>query len=199
MPLLRHILICYTNKVKLSQELIYFIFPLLFAGLIHHLLIIHYDLWPFLGIPFDGGIKFRGRPLFGKAKTLRGFIIVPFLSSIGMVLVSNVITLNIIINPLLLGFYTGLGYCLAELPNSFIKRRMGIPEGLKTTGNFKFFFGIVDQIDSILGALIVLTFFYPVTLELFLSLLIMGGLIHYLVDLCLYKFSYKKGLKKSYQ
>jgi hypothetical protein len=185
--------------VKLSQEIIYFIFPLLFAGLIHHLLVIHYDLLSFLKLPIDGGIKFRGKPLFGKSKTLRGFVVVPILSSIGMLLISKFITVDSAIRPLALGFYTGLGYCLAELPNSFMKRRMGIPEGLKANGRSKFLFSVVDQFDSILGALIVLTFFYPVTPELFLSLLIIGGLIHYIVDLCLYKYSYKKSLKKSYQ
>jgi hypothetical protein len=69
------------------------------------------------------------------------------------------------INPGLLGVALGLGYCLAELPNSFIKRRLDIaPAG--RANRFAWVQYLVDQSDSVAGCIVALRLFYrPTWLE----------------------------------
>lgn len=91
----------------------------------------------------------------------------------------------------------GFGYSLGELPNSFAKRQFGIDESQKASGAKGIFFNILDQTDSVIGALLALLFIYKPTIELFFSILIIGSLIHLIVDILLYQVGYKKKLKKT--
>jgi CDP-diglyceride synthetase len=184
--------------MKIFTEVIYFIFPLLLAGLVHHLIIIKYNLFSFLSKPIDNNTNYKGKPLFGKSKTWRGFIIVPILSSIGSIIISYIIPIQTNLPPFLVGLLLGFGYAIAELPNSFIKRRLNIQAGEKTYNKFFNFFLIFDQIDSVIGSILVLLFIYPASLTLCLLILIIGGLLHLFVDLYLYKYGYKQLRKNGY-
>lgn len=178
--------------MKIINEIIYFVFPLLFAGLIHHLVIIKYNLFSFLYKPIDNNFNYKNIPLLGKSKTWRGLVMVPILSSIGSLIISYFIPIQINLPPLLVGLLLGLGYSIAELPNSFIKRRLKIKSGEKTYNKFFNLFFILDQIDSVTGSVLVLLFIYPVSFNLCLLILIIGSLLHLSVDIYLNQYGYKK-------
>jgi hypothetical protein len=178
--------------MKIISEFIYFIFPLFFAGLIHHFVIIKYNLFSFLTKPIDGNKYINGKPLLGKSKTWRGLVLVPILSSVGSVIISHIIPISITLNPIWVGLLLGFGYAIAELPNSFIKRQLNIQAGQKASNKFRIFFLIFDQIDSVIGAIVVMLLIYKSSILLFLSILILGSLLHLIVDFCLYKYGYKK-------
>jgi hypothetical protein len=63
------------------------------------------------------------------------------------------------VSPWVLGGALGLGYCIAELPNSFVKRRLGIPPA-HTSSRFQY---LIDQSDSVIGCLTALRFLYKPT------------------------------------
>lgn len=178
--------------MQIVNEIIYFVFPLLFAGLIHHFVIIRYNLFSFLSKPIDCNRYFKNQPLFGESKTWRGLLVVPLSSGIGSWIISGMVKIPIILHPVLVGFLLGVGYAIAELPNSFIKRRLNIRAGEKTYDASRFFFLIFDQTDSVIGAMVVMLFIYPASFILCASILIIGSSLHFLVDLYLYRYGYKK-------
>jgi hypothetical protein len=49
-----------------------------------------------------------------------------------------------------------MGAMLAELPNSYLKRRAGIPPGAQADGNRGLAFHVLDQVDVVFGAWMVL-------------------------------------------
>lgn len=178
--------------MKITNEIIYFVFPLLFSGLIHHIVIIKYNLFPSLSTPFDFNIFFNNKPLLGKSKTWRGLLLVPILSGIGSLIISQFIYIPTILPVFIVGILLGLGYAIAELPNSFIKRRFDINAGEKANNKFRLLFTIIDQVDSVIGTVIVMLIIYPAGIELCISTLIIGVFLHLLVDLYLYRHGYKK-------
>ena len=91
----------------------------------------------------------------------------------------------------LLAICLGLGYCLAELPNSFIKRRFGIKEG-QTSERYKILFIIFDQADSAIGCMLAYWLIIPMTLTTAIFTIIFGTLIHLLFNLTLYQLGIRK-------
>jgi hypothetical protein len=91
----------------------------------------------------------------------------------------------------LLALVLGLAYCLPELPNSFLKRRMGIKEGL-TSERHKFFFIILDQADSALGCLIAYKIMLSISWQVFWATVLFGIVIHPLFNLMLYQLKIRK-------
>ncbi len=95
-------------------------------------------------------------PWFGANKTWRGFVVVPLLTAFGAICVWPIEqSLDKAIYPqgfglLLAGFWAGVGYMLAELPNSFIKRRLGIASGAVPEQG-KYVVILMDQLDSGIG------------------------------------------------
>ena len=101
-------------------------------------------------------------------------------------------------SPLLVGHATwflalvlGLAYCLPELPNSYLKRRMGIKEGL-TSERYKFFFIILDQADSALGCLIAYKILLAISWPVCWATILFGIVIHPLFNLILYQLKIRK-------
>ena len=102
--------------------------PLLFAGVIH-LFVIHFDLLPFLKRPLN-------QKFFGVNKTYRGFVVIGLLTFLGIFLTSIIETyippnyqVGLDKKPYILGFLLGVFAMLFELPNSFLKRRLGAKSG----------------------------------------------------------------------
>ena len=173
-------------------EVMVFSFPVLTAGLIHHFLVVKYNLFSALKKPVDCGLTWRGKRLLGDSKTFRGFLIVTLFSGLSMLLISPLITLPLKHHPFLCGSLLGFGYSLLELPNSFLKRRMGIREGTFANGLSRPLLSILDQTDSVLGALLFLPAVYAPSWELIVVLFLAGTLLHVAIDGCLYRFGYKK-------
>ena len=149
--------------------MLWLVTPVLVAGL-GQVLVLKTGLLPGLALPLDAGLEWRGKPVFGPRKTWRGVIVMTTLTALtarGQAAAARRSPrLRAIcpfdyreVNPLILGAVLGLGYCLAELPNSFVKRRLGIaPAGTaQRLARLQYF---VDQADSVTGCLVALRLFY---------------------------------------
>jgi hypothetical protein len=154
---------------KLAGRVAWMVAPVLIAGF-GQVLVLKTGLLPGLAVPLDRGVHWRGKPLLGPRKTWRGVIIMTTLSALVATAQARAARQSRRlrafspfdydrINPGLLGVALGLGYCLAELPNSFVKRRLDIaPAG--RADRFAWLQYLVDQSDSVAGCLVALRFFY---------------------------------------
>ena len=176
-----------------SQEAIHVFLlsvPLIVGGIIH-MIAVKVDILSYFKKPIH-------HRWFGQNKTWRGFLVMLLATWPGVILAQKLETLFDLNTPLLtnqnsfvLGFALGLGYCLAELPNSFMKRRLGIKEGL-TSDKYKWFFVIVDQADSAFGCMIAYRLFIPLPLSTILATIVFGTAIHLLLNMGLYAVGLRK-------
>ncbi|MDR2373606.1 MAG: CDP-archaeol synthase [Bifidobacteriaceae bacterium] len=117
--------------------------------------------------PLDGDRRWRdGRPWFGPNKTYKGLIGMIVLAAVcslawgwlcqaapGLAACDRVY-LRFGASPwvsLWFGAALGAAYALFELPNSFLKRRLGVAPGRSATGPVKHALIALDQCDSIIG------------------------------------------------
>ena len=119
--------------------------------------------------------------LFGENKTWQGFF--------GMIVLSG-LSAWIIWGNFYHGALLGFAYVLFELPNSFIKRRLGIKPGA-TGGVIQTFF---DLADSAIGCILFFWLIYPLTWLEAISVFIVSITTHYIINILLY-FSKLKNQK----
>jgi CDP-archaeol synthase len=152
--------------------------------------------------PLDGGLKFRGRRLFGANKMVRGFLMMVPATGASFALVAALLAASPTglagLWPLspggyaLLGLGAGAGFMAGELPNSFIKRQLDIAPGAAAHGRFaRPFFFIVDRLDSIAGMLLALTLFVPVPARVWMYLVLFGPAVHWCFSLALFHLRVK--------
>lgn len=91
----------------------------------------------------------------------------------------------------ILAVILGFGYCLAELPNSFMKRRLGIKEG-KTSDRYKWFFVILDQADSAIGCMLAYRLLITISWKLVIMTIVFGTVIHLILNVLLYFVGVRK-------
>lgn len=84
------------------------------------------------------------------------------------------------------GALQGLAYGIFELPNSFLKRRVGISPGGQHTGPWSVLFVVLDQIDSVVGCALLVLLFAPVGWSFVLVTIAAGGVTHRVLNLLLY-------------
>ncbi len=145
--------------------------PILLAGLAH-VAVITLDLAPGLARPIDAGRRWRGRPLLGANKTWRGFVVMP--AATAMTIAAQQILAArsprlAALAPLaarapaawVVGAICGAAYVVAELPNSFVKRRLGIAPGTSAP-RARMAQYIVDQLDSVVGCALAIRTFYAI-------------------------------------
>ncbi len=160
---------------RLAGRVAWIVAPVLLAGL-GQVVVLKTGFLASLAVPIDGGLRWRGKPVLGPRKTWRGVVVMSMLSALvagGQALAARrSARLRAFsrfdyerTNPWLLGCALGVGYCVAELPNSFVKRRLDIaPAGTSERWGWLQYF--VDQSDSVAGCLVALRFFYkPSKLE----------------------------------
>jgi hypothetical protein len=181
-------------------ETIYLIAPLLVAGVLHGPVIKRNLLAP-LARPLDFGRTFRGAPLFGANKTWRGVLVMSTVSVLVVLVQSELYALapfrsiSIVdysrVSWLALGLALGLSYSLAELPNSFAKRRLGIPPGgtsrRRALGQY-----VVDQADSAIGGTLALELFLWGSWETLLLVFAVGFSLHVVMDQLFFVFAVKR-------
>ena len=177
--------------VQLIIQAFLLILPVVIAGSLH-MLAVKRDIFPRTKVPINCS-------LLGENKTYRGLLLMPIFSIFGTVLLYY-------INRLLpdffqlslglwqavqLGFLLGVSYILFELPNSFFKRRLGIPPG-KSPDRYTVFFRLLDRLDSTIGCLIVFYFFLNVKLPTLIIMLVLGVVIHGITTNMLYMMQIRK-------
>jgi len=153
--------------------------------------------------PIDRGLTFMGERLLGDNKTLKGFVVmIPATTlsfwMLGLMMVphgeSSLGVWDLTVEEWTgLGFASVLGYTLGELPNSFIKRRLGIsPGGAPTDSGLRGLFLVIDQLDSIVVALLVISLLVPTSGAFWMASLVIGGLLHYGFNWVLYWIGLKE-------
>jgi hypothetical protein len=188
---------------QLAGRVAWMVTPVLVAGF-GQVLVLKTGLLPGLAVPLDRGVHWRGKPLLGPRKTWRGVIVMTTLSALVATAQAGAARRSRRLrafspfdydrtNAGLLGVALGLGYCLAELPNSFVKRRLGIdPAG--RANRLAWLQYLVDQSDSVAGCLVALRFFYrPTRLETGAAFAT-GLLLHVGVDQLMHTLGVKRRL-----
>jgi CDP-2,3-bis-(O-geranylgeranyl)-sn-glycerol synthase len=134
------------------------------------------------GLPLDLNRNFvDGKPIFGKNKTFRGFLL-------GLAVGTGVGYLETVIfrYPIFLGFLLSLGALLGDLVEAFFKRRLSLAPGAPLP--------VADQVDFVLGAVL---FSLPISIqflswEIVLSVLLISPPIHVLTNYGAFKLGLKK-------
>jgi len=154
-----------TLEIRRLVGTAYLLAPLL-AGGVFHAVCMKYDWFPTLKRPVDCGYTIRGRRLFGANKTFRGPLAVGVGTALALGLqaalfhrFSSVTSIELFdygtVNGWLLGFLVGVGGMAAELPNSFLKRQLGVGPGQTRHGLLGAVLYVFDQIDILVGAWLV--------------------------------------------
>ena len=173
------------------------------SGVVHVIWLRH-PLSKRFQIPLDRGRKFRGRRILGDNKTVRGLMaIIPATGAtfLGLALLRPGLPPSFaeglwelpVWSYAGLGLLAGIGFMAGELPNSFVKRQLGIAPGdAPTSLPLRLATGLFDRIDSIFGVLLVLTLVVPVPWKTWLYVLLLGPGIHFLFSASLYWFRVKE-------
>lgn len=139
-------------------------------------------LW--LAKPVDFGKKFVGKEIFGAHKTWRGLLVATFAGGVFFIFERQIILtfprtefwspFDLRIVPWWFGFLFAAGAILGDLVKSFFKRRFDIPPGATW---YPF-----DQIDFLLGAALVASFYYTFTPLMWLIIFFIGSALHIIVN-----------------
>jgi len=175
--------------------------PVLAAGIIH-VAILRLDALRSLDIPLDAARTWRGRPLLGRNKTWRGVVVMSLASALVMhaqaalarrsPAVARITAVDFArVNPLAGGAIYGLGYVIGELPNSFVKRQLGIGPGVRSDRWARLQY-VTDQLDSVVGCLLALRTFHRPTRGEFIGALALGAGLHVAIDASLYLIGVKR-------
>jgi CDP-2,3-bis-(O-geranylgeranyl)-sn-glycerol synthase len=136
------------------------------------------------GAPIDRGREFvDGRRLLGTNKTVKGFAYGLLFGSVAA-LAEAILFRNYLL--VLAGILASLGALLGDLFGAFLKRRLDILPGHPLP--------VVDQLDFILGALVLTSPLLNVTMGAVLILVIATVPIHLLSNVVAYMLRLKKRL-----
>jgi CDP-diacylglycerol--serine O-phosphatidyltransferase len=173
---------------------IYLQIPVIIGGILH-MVAVKKNYLSMLAKPIH-------RAWFGENKTWRGVVIVPLLTAFGglcmmplewLMVQAFGISLLEQWNLALLGLIAGIGYVLAEFPNSYFKRRMGIKAGEVPDQN-KYWFMALDQMDSAIGVGLAYWLMLGITFEVTWVLIISFPITALLVKQWLFKNNLKSSM-----
>lgn len=150
--------------------------------------------------PIDGGATFRGRRIFGAHKTLRGFVVMVPAAAVSFAALAAAIgdPAQAGLWPLTIAGYAGLGACAGfgfmagELPNSFLKRQLGIRPGegprnrVAAAAQF-----LADRIDSGIGMLLAVSAIVTTPALTWLLVLTVGPSIHWAFSVVMFHLGLK--------
>lgn len=183
--------------------------PAIFAG-IFNMVWCRTPFLPFLRRPMDNGRRLGdGNRIFGDNKTWKGFL--------GMILLGAIFTIlwglicghrgflyahnyiyrlhaNTALYNLIIGLSYGFAYALFELPNSFLKRRLGIAPGKPLKGWQGIFFVFLDQADSVFGMVLVVAAVYRMSIWFYFFYVLLGAATHIVFNMLLYAARLRENL-----
>ncbi len=169
---------------KFSVHIYTFILPLFVANVIHMLIV--------KGKIFSVAAKPLSIALFGAGKTYRAFLVMPLICGLNTLLFRSLI----LHKPnhywsFSIGVVLGLAYLIGEFPNSFVKRKLGIPSGQHSL-KYKYLQNIIDKSDSLLAACGVYFFIAPITFRMIIWLFAVSFMIHVIFSWLLVQIKVKK-------
>jgi CDP-archaeol synthase len=140
------------------------VFPILVSGALH-MLVVKDDLFHALARPIHNR-------WFGRSKTWRGAVVMPVFSVVGVYALELLFGFALPsgtfdfhrVTGIQLGLALGVAFILAELPNSYLKRRMNIAPGERSP-RYRLAFTLGDQLDSVFacGLVYVIALGMPLT------------------------------------
>jgi len=126
--------------------------PTALAGILH-IVAVRYRMLEGLAVPlWTAG--------FGRNKTWRGVVLMLGLTALTSNLSAAWFATELPVSATLWGCGLGLAYVVAELPNSWVKRRMGIPAGGQSS-RVPWLSALADKLDSALLGSLILAFWIP--------------------------------------
>ncbi len=195
------------NLLTLIPKVIFMFSPVILGG-INNMIFVKLPILRGLSVPIDSGLTLKdGKRLFGHNKTWKGFIGMIAFTAFWFVIIAVIArsfswaqdmsllqysSYHTPYTELFFGALWGFSYVLFELPNSYIKRRIGIPPGKNIKGFTGLLFTFIDQADSVIGCMLFMPLFYTPTLVEALILFITGSGIHYVINILLYLIKLKK-------
>jgi len=151
-------------------------------------------------LPIDGGARYRGTRVFGEHKTLRGFVVMVPAAAVSFAALAAAIGdpgaaglwRLTVAGYAGLGACAGLGFMAGELPNSFVKRQLGIRPGQcprgRAAASAQF---VADRIDSGLGMLLVVSALVTTPAMTWLLVLLVGPSIHWAFSVLMFHLGLK--------
>jgi hypothetical protein len=158
------------------------IIPLIVSNVMH-MLIVKHNYFQFLNFPINS-------TLFGRNKTYRGFVVLSLINGF-LLYLSNTIFNTHLSYPFGIGALLGLTYMVFELPNSWVKRRLGIAPGEKHN-RFEIGFKLIDKMDSAFGVVLIYWSLGFVDPAMALFLFLISSFTHILFSQLLYFLKIKK-------
>jgi CDP-diglyceride synthetase len=154
-----------------------------------HAPVLTFDLLKPLKRPLDGGAMVGGHRLFGDNKTWRGAIVMVT----GVVLAAALLSLwpwywhhlpdgIQDAGPWIYGLLLGLGVVIGELPNSFLKRRLGIAPGTQRRGPGGLLLTIYDQADFVLVVWVLLLPIWTMSVGQAVIVFVVVTAVHLLIN-----------------
>lgn len=151
--------------------------------------------------PLDGARTWRGKPLLGANKTWAGVMALPvagaFALALGYAVAPAALAAHLwpLTGPqrLGLGFVLGAAFVLAELPNSFLKRRLAVAPGERPQrGALALVLPLVDRFDSLAGVLLALALTIGLSAALAGFVVMLGVLAHATFSVFMHRLGMKK-------
>jgi CDP-diglyceride synthetase len=130
---------------------------------------------------------------FGPNKTLRGFVFVVLFNGLLQFLLSGALHGHFVVESLFMGTALGATYMLSELPNSFLKRRLGVPAG-ERSARLPVLFTVLDKSDSSLGVCLFYVLYNGLPLAMLFKLFLLAFGIHLSVSKLLHMLRVKASL-----
>lgn len=159
--------------------------PLILSNILH-MVVVKGNIFPQLAVPLN-------TKWFGKNKTWRGFVVVPLLNALFMGALYFLIEDGKYIEGLEAGFSFGLIYMVSELPNSYFKRRAGVPAG-EMPDRFSLLFRLADKMDSSLGVTIFAAWLHELTGLQSIYLFVLSFTLHAGLSFLLFRMKIKKAV-----
>ena len=140
--------------------------------------------------PIDGARTWRGRRLFGDNKQWRGLMALPPAAAFAFVAVEQALRawwpqVHANLWPMSSSLYAvagascGLAFMAAELPNSFLKRQLGVAPGQPAGKRWqRLLCNVADRFDSVTGLVLMLWLLVPLPAAALWTLLLGGPALH---------------------
>jgi|TARA_B100001971_G_C18138800_1_gene509180 CDP-2,3-bis-(O-geranylgeranyl)-sn-glycerol synthase len=163
------------------------VFFLLLPAALGNMVLSIFKKFRFFNTPVDFGSSFRGKRVFGDNKTWKGLVV-------GTLVAVLVVYLERMMGVfpgyeeygfVVLGLVLGLGSLLGDLVESFVKRQFGRAPGTSWMP--------WDQIDWILGSLLLLSLLEPVGIGYWMYGILIYGALHIVTNLIGYYCGVNKG------